>query len=161
MKISENGIEFIKNEEGLRLKAYQCSGQVWTIGYGHTKGVKENDVITEKQAEELLVNDLKFFEKEVNKLVKVYINQNMFDALVSLSFNIGTGKEGLGGSTLLKELNKNNYIETYNQFKWWRKSKGKILQGLIKRRFRERALFNSYPNYFNLPLNKDWEDEYI
>lgn len=158
MKISQKGIELIKNEEGLRLHAYQCPGNVWTIGYGHTKGVKENNTITETQAEELLREDIIYFEKLVNRLVKIEINQNMFDALVSLAFNVGSGN--FSTSTLLKELNKSNYIETYNQFKWWRKSGGKILEVLVRRRFRERALFNSYPNYFSLPLNKNWDEEY-
>ena len=70
MKISEKGIEFIKKEEGLVLNAYQCEAGVWTIGYGHTAGVKKGQIITTEKADELLRKDLKDFENGVNSLLK-------------------------------------------------------------------------------------------
>ena len=74
MKTGTKGIQLIKCYEGLRLHAYQCQAGVWTIGYGHTKGVKKGDMITELKAETLLVIDLQNSEYTINKLVKVPLN---------------------------------------------------------------------------------------
>ena len=104
MEISQKGLDLIKEFEGLSLKPYKCVAGVWTIGYGHTKGVSENtSAITEQQAEQLLRDDLKYFEGLVNnkKNVPQNINQNQFDALVSFAFNLGGGN--------LKELCNANY----------------------------------------------------
>ena len=92
MNTSEKGKNLIKNYEGLRLKAYRCPSNKLTIGYGHTANVKENDVITKEQAENYLTQDLKRFENAVNRLVKVSLTQNQFDALVSFAFNLGAGE---------------------------------------------------------------------
>ena len=86
MKTSPKGIALIKEFEGLRLKAYKCPGGVWTIGYGHTAGVKSGMVITEAQAEEYLKADLIVFERYLNGL-GLALNQNQFDALVSFIYN--------------------------------------------------------------------------
>ena len=88
---SEKGIEFIKSYEALVLKAYDDSTGVWTIGYGHTAGVMPGMEITESQAVEFLQADLKRFEESVNRYVTVPLTQNMFDALVSFTFNLGAG----------------------------------------------------------------------
>lgn len=157
MKISKNGLELIKQEEGLRLKAYKCQAGVWTIGFGHTAGVKEGDMITEEEADKLLKEDLAKSEEWVNKLVKVKINKNQFDSLVSFVFNLGPG--ALQNSSLLKFLNNEKYYEASQEFKWWRKAGGEISEGLMKRRFRERDLFNSYPNFLKTKLD-NWEKEY-
>ncbi|SKA08641.1 lysozyme [Cetobacterium ceti] len=157
MKIGKNGLDLIKQEEGLRLKAYKCQAGVLTIGYGHTRGVKENDVITEEQAEKLLIEDLAESEKWVNKLVKVPLSQNQFDALVSFVFNLGAG--ALQDSTLLKNLNQGQYYQASQEFKWWRKAGGEVLEILMRRRFRERDLFNSYPNFLKTQLG-NWRVEY-
>lgn len=157
MKIGKNGLDLIKQEEGLRLKAYKCQAGVLTIGYGHTRGVKENDVITEEQAEKLLIEDLAESEKWVNKLVKVPLSQNQFDALVSFVFNLGPG--ALQISDLLKNLNKGQYYQASQEFKWWRNAGGKVLEILMRRRFRERDLFNSYPNFLKTQLG-NWQVEY-
>ena len=77
MKISEKGIELIKKFEGLRLEAYRCSSGILTIGFGHTKGVKSGDKITEQRAEELLREDLRIFENYVNNNVFLPLNQNL------------------------------------------------------------------------------------
>ena len=90
MKASSKALELIKQFEGLRLKAYLCPGGVWTIGYGHTAGVKSGMVITEAQAEEFLLSDIAIFEKAINDQ-NLALTQNMFDALVSFTFNVGVG----------------------------------------------------------------------
>jgi GH24 family phage-related lysozyme (muramidase) len=139
MKTSSAGINLIKKYEGCRLTAYKCPANVYTIGYGHTKGVKQGMKITKAQAEAYLKQDLVTYENAVNKYVKVPINQNQFDALVSFSFNCGTG--ALKTSTLLRELNKKDYSGAAKQFLKWNKSNGKVLNGLTKRRKEERELF--------------------
>ena len=139
MKTSLNGLKIIKDFEGLRLKAYKCSAGVWTIGYGHTSGVKEGDVITKEQAEKYLKKDVISFENTVNGVVKVKLNQNQFDALVSLVFNIGSG--AFKKSTLLKKLNAGDYDGASEQFLVWVKAGGQTLKGLVNRREQERALF--------------------
>lgn len=144
MKTSLNGLKIIKDFEGLRLKAYKCSAGVWTIGYGHTSGVKEGDVITKEQAEKYLKKDVISFENTVNGVVKVKLNQNQFDALVSLVFNIGSG--AFKKSTLLKKLNAGDYDGASEQFLVWVKAGGQTLKGLVNRREQERALFRKEVN---------------
>lgn len=140
MNISRNGIEFIKKEEGLVLNAYLCPANVWTIGYGHTNGVKKGDKITEEQAEDFLVNDLLYSERVVNKMVKVKLNQNQYDALVSFVFNVGSGN--FINSTLLKKLNTGaNNDEICVELRRWVFSKGKKLPVLVARRQRECELY--------------------
>ena len=103
MKISEEGISLIKRFEGCRLEAYKCSAEVLTIGYGHTGGVKEDDTITQEEADKLLKADVFKFEKNVEDNVKVELNQSQFDALVAWTFNLGVGN--LRSSTMLQKLN--------------------------------------------------------
>lgn len=141
MKTSPKGIALIKEYEGLRLGAYLCSAGVLTIGYGHTGGVKEGDLITEQKAEQLLQDDLKKFENGVLRLVRVPLTQNQFDALVSFAFNLGVGN--LGKSTLLKMLNDRDYKGAAGQFIRWNKAAGKELDGLTRRRIAESELFLS------------------
>lgn len=138
-KLSLAGLSLIRQHEGLRLEAYKCPGDVWTIGYGHTLDVKEGDKITESQAIKLLLQDVERAEMAVNRLVLVELNQNQFDALVSLAFNIGAG--AFKRSTLLKRLNEGNYLAAAAEFKKWRKGGGKVLPGLVKRRKEESELF--------------------
>lgn len=139
MKTSNNGINLIKQFEGCILSAYKCPAGVWTIGYGHTKDVKLGMKITSSQATELLKDDLKTYESYVNKYVKVKLNQNQFDALVSFTFNCGGG--ALKSSTLLKKLNKGDYTGAANELLRWNKANGKVLAGLTRRRKAEKALF--------------------
>ena len=105
MKITNEGINLIKKFEGLRLEAYLCPAGVWTIGYGHTKGVKKGDKITEETANMLLELDLNDFIVGVQKLLKKNINNNQFSALVSFAYNLGLAN--LKSSTLLKKVNSN------------------------------------------------------
>ncbi|WP_312450056.1 lysozyme [Stutzerimonas nitrititolerans] len=129
----------IKSFEGLRLSAYKCPADVWTIGYGTTAGVKEGQIITKERAEELLRDDVKRFEDQVLRLVKVPLTQGQLDALVSFTYNLGAAN--LGNSTLLRLLNAGDYKGAAAQFDRWTKAGGKELPGLVKRRAAERALF--------------------
>ena len=135
MKTSKNGIELIKQFEGCRLNAYQCAAGVWTIGYGHTAGVKKGQVITAAQAENFLKKDLISFEKKVEKYDSVYHwNQNQFDALVSFAFNIGNIDQLTANGT--------RNIQTISQkILQYNKAAGKTLDGLTKRRKAEQDLF--------------------
>lgn len=139
MNTSKTGIELIKKFEGCVLKSYKCPAGVWTIGYGHTSGVKEGQTITKTQAEDYLKQDIRSSEVTVNNLVNVSLNQNQFDALVSFCYNLGSGN--LKKSTLLKELNKGNYKEAAEQFDRWIYAGGKKLTGLVRRRAAEKELF--------------------
>ena len=85
MRTSQRGLSLIKSFEGLRLQAYQDSAGVWTIGYGTTRGVKSGMKISKEQAERMLLNDVQRFEPEVQRLVTAPLNQNQWDALMSLT----------------------------------------------------------------------------
>lgn len=142
MKTSPKGIALIKSAEGLRLKAYPdpgTGGLPWTIGYGSTLGVTRTMVITAEQAEQMLAVDLVRFERAVERLVEVPINQGQFDALVSFAYNVGEGN--FAKSTLLRRLNSGDSQGAAEQFGRWVNAGGKVLQGLVKRRAAERALF--------------------
>lgn len=141
MKTSKKGIELLKQFEGCVLHAYKCPAGVWTIGYGHTKGVKEGMKITQLEAERLLQEDLKIYEKPVNDYVKVKLNQNQFDALVSFTYNCGC--HALKTSTLLKKLNNGDYVGAANELLRWNKMGGKVSKGLTRRREKEKTLFLS------------------
>jgi GH24 family phage-related lysozyme (muramidase) len=135
-----HNIDIIKKHEGLRLEAYlPTPNDVWTIGYGHTHTTKQGMKITAGQAESLLRKDILWVEKAVNKLVVVPLTQNQFDALSSIVFNIGEG--AFSTSTLLRLLNSGDYEGAANQFPRWNKQKGRVLNGLTKRRQEERQLF--------------------
>ena len=141
MKTSPKGIALIKEFEGLRLKAYLCPGGVWTIGYGHTASVKPGMVISEAQAEEYLKADLVRFERYLNGL-GLALNQNQFDALISLIYNIGIGN--FQKSTLLRKARINaNDNSIMDEFLRWVYSKGRVLPGLQRRRLREMKLYFS------------------
>ena len=145
MKISQEGLSLIKKFEGLRLKAYKCSANVLTIGYGHTGGVKETDKITLEEADSLLKKDIAKFEEYVSDNVMVKLNQSQFDALVAWTFNLGPGN--LRESTMLKKLNNQEYESVPFEMRRWNKAGGKTLDGLIRRREAESLLFES----------KEWE----
>ena len=144
MHVSPSGVDLICNFEGLRLKAYDDGVGVWTIGFGTTKypngiRVKKGDTCTLDQAKAYMQNDLKAFEQTVNNTVKVPLNQNQFDALVSLAYNIGS--TAFKNSTLVRQLNEGNYKAAANQFNVWVNAGGKRMQGLVNRRAAERTLF--------------------
>jgi lysozyme len=139
MKISQEGLALIKKFEGCELKAYHCAAGVPTIGYGSTHGVTMDMQITQEEADELLMDDVSKFEEAVAKAVKVPLEQNQYDALVSWTFNLGPSN--LSSSTMLRVLNEGNYEEVPAQIKRWNKAGGKVLQGLIRRREAEALLF--------------------
>ena len=112
MKTSHEGLALIKKFEGLELTAYQCSAGVWTIGYGHTKGVQPGDEWSQSHAEHMLEVELEEYEGYINNAVKVALSQNSGD-----------------------------YEGVPAQIRRWNKAGGKVLQGLIRRREAEALLF--------------------
>lgn len=140
--ISNKGIEFIKRHEGFSSLPYLCSAGKETIGYGHV--IKHGEQfpcgLTEKQAEEILYDDLAEAEQCIFDNVNVDLLPNQFDALVSLIFNIGTN--AFKKSTLLRMLNAEQYEEAGKQFLRWIYADGKIVYGLQKRREMEKKLFD-------------------
>ena len=138
MRISEAGKQFIKDAEKLSFTAYLDSKGIPTIGWGHTKDVRMGDVINEDRAEEYLSMDLYDTELAVNRLTFA-ITQNQYDALVSLTFNVGIG--AFSKSTLLKKLNKFDIMGAANEFINWRDDGRPEEKGLLNRRVRERDLF--------------------
>lgn len=144
MRISENVIEFIRQLEGEKLTAYPDIVGIWTIGVGHTgfvdgKPVARGMAITKEKSKELLTADLKRFESAVNDAVKVTLTQNQFDALVSLAFNIGEG--AFARSTLVNKLNAGDKKGAAEQFLVWKNAGGRVSQGLLNRRQKEKAMF--------------------
>jgi lysozyme len=139
MKINKEGLELVKEFEGLKLTAYLCPANVWTIGYGHTATARKGMTITAERAEELLRQDIERFEKAVSRLVKVPLNENQFAALVSFTFNLGEG--ALQRSTLLRKLNAGDYDSVPTELNRWNQAGGKVLNGLVRRRKAEGELF--------------------
>lgn len=152
MEISEKGLNLIKSFEQLVLYTYddldtsvpkrivhekmKIKGTL-TIGYGHTgKDVEIGMFIDKSEAERLLKNDLKIAEKAVNSAVKIPLNQNQYDALVSFTFNAGSGN-------LKKLINNRNCKQIEKAILLYNKSKGKVCNGLIRRREAEQKLFIS------------------
>lgn len=139
MQISQRGIDLIKRFEGLELEAYDDGGGVWTIGYGHIKGVTPGMVITAAEAEQLLREDLVEYVATVNRIVNAPMNQPQFDALVSLAFNIGSA--AISRSTAIKRLNKRDYLGAAEAITWWNKVNGEVWPGLVRRRTAEAEMF--------------------
>ena len=131
--------DFVKSFEGRELMAYQCSAGVWTIGYGHTKGVSPGDKISPSEAEQLLVEDLTAITDDLNRLVNVPVTQGQYIALLSLAFNVGAS--AVKKSTLLFHLNHCRYDEAAAEFDKWVYVGGKVSEGLKRRRAAERRLF--------------------
>jgi lysozyme len=139
VQVSPEGLEKLKQFEGLELTAYQDVAGIWTIGYGHTGGVKEGDTITLEEAELLLRKDLRRFEATVSKVITAKLSQNQYDALVSFTYNVG--ERAFIKSTLRRKLNQGDYAGAAEEFPRWVYAGGKIVKGLQNRRAQERALF--------------------
>jgi lysozyme len=141
------GIPIIRKFEGLKLRAYLCPANIWTIGWGSTfyengSKVAPTDKITLDRADRLLFFVVQKFEAEIKKLVKSEINENMLGALTSFAFNVGAGN--LAKSTLLKKVNANpNDLTIRDEFNRWTKASGKVLNGLVTRRKAEADLYFS------------------
>lgn len=138
--LSQNGLNLIKSFEGCKLTAYKClpTEKYYTIGYGHYgSDVKAGVKITKEQAEELLLDDCKKAIKNVNSFMGKYnFNQNQFDALVSFAFNVGSINQlTASGTRTLEQIS--SKIPAYN------KSGGRVIVGLVKRRAKEKALFDT------------------
>ena len=145
MKISEKGLSMIERFEGCLLKASNKLDGVWTIGYGQTgsyygKRVRRGMTTTKALAHAWLRDhSIKTYEDAVTQAVKVPLNQNQFDALVSFTYNVGVG--ALKQSTALRKLNAGDYAGAADALTMWTKCNGKVLAGLVRRRKEERALF--------------------
>lgn len=154
MQVSQKGIDLIKRYEGLVTHAYLCPAGRYTIGWGHIKGVKKGDVVTEAQAENLLKQDLRLFESNLNYSIEndgIELTQNQFDACISFIFNLGFS--AFIFSTLYKKLKAGDYAGASAEFPKWvyitktDKLTGERvklkLKGLEQRRKSEQELFNS------------------
>ena len=142
MTVSDRGVELIAKYEGCRLEAYKCPAGVWTIGYGHTEGVKEGDRLpSQETAKELLKMDVAKYGGYVNSCVKkglitFPLNQNQFDALTSFCYNCGNGN-------LQKLVSGRDAATVAEKLLLYNKGGGKVLAGLVRRREEERTLFLS------------------
>ena len=139
MQYSKQGVALTERFEGVRLTAYQDQVGVWTIGYGHTRGVRPGDTCTLEQAQAWLLEDIAICEQDVNTHVKVPLTQGEFDALVDFAFNLGCAS--LNGSTLLRLLNAGDYHGAAAEFERWDHAGGKAVAGLLRRRQAEEAEF--------------------
>lgn len=145
MEINKAGKDLIKRFEGCKLKAYKCPAGVWTIGYGNTfyedgTKVKEGDVITQERAEELFDIIISDFVRMTDVLVKSDVTENNFSALVSFTFNVGTGN--LKRSTLLRKVNANPKDPSIRaEFMKWTRANNVVLKGLVRRREAEAKLY--------------------
>jgi len=139
MKISEEGLDFIRRFEGFRSEAYRDSADVLTIGYGTTEGVHPGMTVNRDEAERMLADDVEWAEAAVNDLVRRELGQSQFDALVSFVYNLG--KPAFRTSTLLQEVNAGNEAYVAREFVRWVHAGGKPLKGLARRRVAEADLY--------------------
>ena len=145
MEINKAGKDLIKKFEGCKLKAYKCPANVWTIGFGNTfyedgTKVKEGDAITQERADELFDIIISDFVRMTDALVKSDVTENNFSALVSFTFNVGTGN--LKKSTLLKKVNANPKDPSIKaEFMKWTRANNVVLKGLVRRREAEAKLY--------------------
>jgi lysozyme len=139
--ITDRGLAAIKRFEGFVDHVYLCAAQVPTIGYGHALRVGEEfpSAISEEQAEALLAQDVGWAEDAVVRLISVPLSDGQFDALVSFTFNLGSG--ALQRSTLRSCLNRGEYQAAADELPKWCMAGGRKLDGLLKRRLAERAMF--------------------
>jgi len=139
-EVLEKAADFIIPFEGFSSEPYKCPADVWTIGYGTTRGVNAGTKpITEERGRYLMIEDLKEINSDINHVVKTLINKNQKIALLSFVYNLGIGN--FKTSTLLRKLNHHQFEEAANEFKKWVYAGGKELAGLVKRRKAEAELF--------------------
>ena len=147
MKLSDNGFRLLGELEGIVLRPYKDSVGIPTIGIGSTyyedgTKVKMTDkAITKERAIQLAKNVVKSFEEQVNKSILLPMTQNQFDAMVLLCYNIG--KSGFARSSVVKNFNLGNIQRAADSFLLWNKAGGRVVQGLVNRRNKERSLFLS------------------
>lgn len=142
MKISQNGIDLIKNFEELRIDDYVCSSGDPTVGWGHKiqPGEKLTETITLKQAEEILAKDIAHVENVIHKYVKVALTQGQYDAIACLVFNVGSGQ--FSRSRGLKKLNAGDFEGAFKEFQEFIWVDGKQSNGLKRRRLAEAKLWH-------------------
>lgn len=133
--------DFVAGFEGCRLTAYRCPAGVWTIGYGHTRGVKEGDQVTQERADELLIDDLREHQLAAAGLIKVDVTEGQFVALLDFVFNVGTSN--FRRSSVLRNLNVGATRQAAEALLLWNRAGGKVLPGLRRRRAAERKRFLS------------------
>lgn len=141
MTYSESGMLLTRSFEGCLLGAYQDQKGVWTIGWGHTKDVKEGDTCSWNQAQLWLWEDLLESVDAVNNLVNVPLTQGQFDALVDFVYNLGVGN--FESSTLLRDLNAGDMDAAANEFDKWDHVSGQVVAGLLRRREAETKEFQA------------------
>ena len=146
MVTSERGMALIREHEGYRAAAYRCPAGEWTIGYGHTSGVREGQRCTREDAERWLKQDVASAEREVSfRTEGVALRQSQFDALVSFVYNIGAGN--FLQSTLLKKVLADPSDQSIrDEFGRWIYGGGRVLPGLVARRKAEADLYFSEIN---------------
>ena len=148
MRISPAGLQLIKSFEGFRETAVRLPDGRWTIGYGHVRTAREGLTISPKDADELLLHDLKSIENAVSNMIYAPLMQGQFDALVSLAFNISLGQ--LRDSDIVRLLNSGDYLGAANAFDLWRKARlhGRVIvvDALVRRRAAEKTLFLQHPS---------------
>jgi lysozyme len=135
---NHTAIQIIKEEEQLRLEAYELGG-LWLIGYGHLMLEGEEDVITETQADAFLKDDLHWCEEAIERYIDVPVTLNEFSAMVAFCYNVGSGKTR--GSSIVKRVNQEDRPGAANAFLLWNRMNGIVMEALAKRRARERTLF--------------------
>ena len=149
MNMSQAGIDaLLKKFEGCKLKAYKCPAGILTIGYGHTSAagtptVIDGMTISQKQADDILRQDLVKYETAVQGLVAQNLTQHQFDVLVDFCYNAGAG--ALKSSTLLKKINAGDFDAVPAELMKWTKGGGKVLPGLVRRRQAESAWWATSP----------------
>ena len=143
MRSSDAAVEVLRTFEGLRLRAYLCPAMVWTIGYGHTAGVRPGQVITLDEAEALLRQDIAHTEEALSRLISVELNAHQFGALMCFAFNIGIA--AFKRSTLLARLNRGEADKVPGELRRWSHSRGIKLPGLVRRREAEILLWEKKP----------------
>ncbi|HUK15205.1 MAG TPA: lysozyme [Bryobacteraceae bacterium] len=142
-RASPAALDLIKRFESLRLEAYLCPAQVWTIGWGHTAGVKPGDSITSARAEELLEADVAQVEADLPKVVHAPLTQGQWDALVSLCFNLRGGSLGLArlAPRLVAKINAGDTAGAAAELLDINHAGGQVVPGLTRRREAEREVF--------------------
>lgn len=144
MELNEAGVKLIQDFEGLMLEAYLCSAGVLTIGWGHTSAAGEPMVtpgmtITQAEAREIFLRDVKQYSDGVRDLIEVAVNDNQFSAMVSLAYNIGVA--AFAKSSVRRFVNEGRFEEAAASFALWNKAGGQVLRGLVRRRAAEAELF--------------------
>jgi lysozyme len=145
MKLNEKGTVLLHHFEGLKLKAYKCPADVWTIGFGNTfyedgSKVKQGDAVTKERASELFNSVAASFANQITGSIKAKLNENQFSSLVSFAYNVGVAN--FKKSTLLKKINIDKNDPTiFTEFLRWDKAAGKVLAGLKIRREAEAKLY--------------------